>query len=188
MSHYCVAVFANSPEDVPVLLAPFDECDEKLFRWIPYEGGEKRLRERYEKSTWENKGTFDEWVMVQGLECQNGEYGYRGNPNAKWDWYRLGNGAHWGFFPKEGAKTYEYSIARKDQYEYWENDEETGEPHPLVPYAFITPDGVWHAPGTVGWFATDDSTDESQTKYDEEWAAYIASDENPWVCFADCHI
>lgn len=56
------------------------------------------------------------------------------------------------------------------------------------PYAFITPDGEWHCPGTVGWFAVSDDTPESLRKYINEWAAYVTSDANPFVCFVDCHI
>jgi hypothetical protein len=56
------------------------------------------------------------------------------------------------------------------------------------PYAYITPDGVWHAPGTVGWFAASDDTAASRKKYWQDWMAWIQSDENPYVNFVDCHI
>ena len=57
------------------------------------------------------------------------------------------------------------------------------------PYAFVTPDGVWHSPGTVGWFALDDSTDDSMNRYIEEWNAYISDlSVNPYVSMVDCHI
>ena len=58
----------------------------------------------------------------------------------------------------------------------------------LCPYCFITPDGVLHAPGTVGWFACDDATAESFNKYYDEWMQYVTSDVNPFVSFVDCHI
>lgn len=57
------------------------------------------------------------------------------------------------------------------------------------PYCFITPDGKCHAPGFVGWFATDNSTSESMDKYIDEWLAYINSeDDDPYVSIVDCHI
>ncbi len=56
------------------------------------------------------------------------------------------------------------------------------------PYAFITPDGVWHSPGTVGWFAFSDDSPESRQKYLQEWINWIQSSENPYVNFVDCHI
>lgn len=58
----------------------------------------------------------------------------------------------------------------------------------LHPYAFITPDGVWHAPGNVGWFAISDDTPETCEQYMNEWLDYISSEENPYVSFVDCHI
>lgn len=58
-----------------------------------------------------------------------------------------------------------------------------------VPYAFITPDGVWHAPGRVGWFAISDETAESSDAYWEEWASFINDPTtDPYVSFVDCHI
>jgi len=57
-----------------------------------------------------------------------------------------------------------------------------------VPYAFITPDGVWHSPGRIGWFACSDETAEDWEKYVKEWDAWIASEANPYVNLVDCHI
>lgn len=56
------------------------------------------------------------------------------------------------------------------------------------PYAFITPDGVWHAPGEVGYFAMSSETAESMNRYMDEWNEYISSEDNPYVSFVDCHI
>jgi len=59
----------------------------------------------------------------------------------------------------------------------------------MMPFAFITPDGVWHSPGTVGWFATDDVTADSNKTYMDEWLRYINdASVNPYVSFVDCHI
>lgn len=58
----------------------------------------------------------------------------------------------------------------------------------LYPYAYITPDGAWHAPGNMGWFAMSDETPESTAEYLKGWEDYIKSDENPYVNFVDCHI
>lgn len=58
----------------------------------------------------------------------------------------------------------------------------------IFPYAYITPDGEWHAPGNVGWFASSDDTPASMKEYWEEWKRWIESDDNPYVNFVDCHI
>lgn len=59
---------------------------------------------------------------------------------------------------------------------------------PTVPYAFVTPDGVWHAPGKVGWFALSDETAESMNKYFEEWCDFIDNGPDCYVSLVDCHI
>lgn len=59
---------------------------------------------------------------------------------------------------------------------------------PWMPYAFVTPDGVWHAPGKVGWFAVSDETAESMNRYWEEWKDFIEHGENCHVHIIDCHI
>lgn len=59
----------------------------------------------------------------------------------------------------------------------------------MAPFAFVTPDGQWHAPGTVGWFAVDDTNADSNQAYLDEWDAYITDETtNPYVSFVDCHI
>ena len=57
-----------------------------------------------------------------------------------------------------------------------------------IPYAFITPDGEWHAPGKMGWFACSDETAEDNDRYTDEWDAYLRSDSNPYVSIVDCHV
>lgn len=58
----------------------------------------------------------------------------------------------------------------------------------VIPYAFVTPDGEWHAAGRVGWFASSTETAEDADRYAEEWLAYLRSEGNPYVSLVDCHI
>ena len=57
-----------------------------------------------------------------------------------------------------------------------------------APWAFITPDGVWHHPGEVSWFALDDATKEGYMKYCEEWKHLLETGKDYYVSFVDCHI
>ena len=58
-----------------------------------------------------------------------------------------------------------------------------------IPWAFITPDGVWHEKGTMGWFACNDATFDSRKSFSAEWeAAIAAADPEDWVVIVDCHI
>lgn len=59
---------------------------------------------------------------------------------------------------------------------------------PTVPYAFITPDGVWHAPGRMGWFALSDETAETMDAYYQEWEEWTNHGEDCYVSLVDCHI
>lgn len=58
----------------------------------------------------------------------------------------------------------------------------------VLPRAFITPDGEWHASGRVGSFGTSDEIAESAERYFQEWEAWIAGDANPYVNLVDCHV
>lgn len=60
----------------------------------------------------------------------------------------------------------------------------------FMTYAVVTPDGKWHAPGEIGWFAC-------STESDEEWAdwsnhykeRFIDAADPDWILtMVDCHI
>lgn len=232
MSHYRVAVFANSPHEFDELLAPYSENNEEYFEFFPLTGEE--LDNVYidfnnRRDTFE---TFEEYVEDYGYKYDNGQIGHFYNPNAKWDYYSL-DGGDWMFEMKHGECYDDEGNARKNQFNYknksfnkteltrkWKKNKKLAEEkegsdevknlhikfakyfmddNPNLedylyknsleyPYAFITPDGEWHAPGTVGWFATSNDTAESMLAYVKEWEQWINSDENPYVNFVDCHI
>lgn len=183
MSHYAVAVFANSPSDFESLLAPYSEYAYKT-RHVYEESELKRKYENFliDNPSWREYG-IDYWLSSCGYEREGGEIVKYYNDNAKWDYYSL-DGRDYLYDLKKSALR---RCREEDDWEFRKNDYKYPK-RGSIPYAFITPDGVWHAPGVIGWFATDDSTEESQKKYEAEWWAYIASDENPYVNFVDCHI
>ena len=56
-------------------------------------------------------------------------------------------------------------------------------------FALLTPEGVWHEPGQMGWFACDDSTPESQADYDKFFDEFIKNaDPELSLTIIDCHI
>lgn len=67
MSHFTIAVFSRSPEDVDSLLAPFEEGVEADSPYAEFVKDEE----------------YD-------LDKAAGERGYWYNPNARWDWYERG--------------------------------------------------------------------------------------------------
>lgn len=233
MSHYSVAVFADSIYDFEMLLDPYNENDHKQ-RFVC---NEEEVQKNFEKflvqnPSWENK--YASYLKEFGYKREGDELVKYYNPNAKWDYYML-DGRDYLFDLKPGVK-YNYDddffvgSYRKNDYDYSLNNDKrikksagnfwdsyvvkgiepdipfhysreyylerykTKEQYAKEcafegPFAFITPDGVWHAPGNVMYFAEDDCTAESMNAYIDEWNAWIADTEhNPYVSFVDCHI
>ena len=57
-------------------------------------------------------------------------------------------------------------------------------------YAFVTADGAWHEQGRMGWFGMDDSTNESISRYEKAFQAYLeeARKKGLAMTIVDCHI
>lgn len=58
-------------------------------------------------------------------------------------------------------------------------------------YAVVTPDGVWHAPGEVGFWGMSTDTEEESKKWHEEYADRFlkeAKEKNWCLTIIDCHI
>jgi hypothetical protein len=61
--------------------------------------------------------------------------------------------------------------------------------HAVPGFATLTLDGRWLAPGTMGWWAVTDATDDSRWNYLEAANAYIdALPGDVWLIAVDCHI
>ena len=60
----------------------------------------------------------------------------------------------------------------------------------FLPYAYITPDGEWKAPGTMGWWGIDDVTGDSRDAYEHEFEEFLEKnkDEELFIIMVDCHI
>lgn len=57
-------------------------------------------------------------------------------------------------------------------------------------YAVLTPDGVWHEPGQMGWFGCSSETPEDGLYWDEHYQeAFIDTADPDWILTViDCHI
>ena len=57
-------------------------------------------------------------------------------------------------------------------------------------YAVITPNGIWHEPGKMGWFATDNGSPESHYKWKRDFYKNFIEGENEELIFTivDCHV
>lgn len=107
MSHFTVLVIGGNVQNQ---LQPYHEyectgIEDEYVKFVPTEENLEELQEHYE----EKKGVYDytsfEDYMkdYHGYSEENGQWGRRTNPNAKWDWWSVG-GRWTGFFKlKEGA-------------------------------------------------------------------------------------
>lgn len=135
-----------------------------------------------------------ERLVGEALAPYDEEVAYHTNTteNAKWDWWRLGGfgnrlRATTGIRLVEGGRLIpggtddEYVVARLGD---CDRDSE------FAPYAVITPDGEWHAPGVVGWFGTSSEDDEEEERWAESFYEDFLGDADPDTVLAlvDCHI
>jgi len=209
MSHFTVAVFSRDPDDVDVLLAPFEE--------------DVKPNSEYAEFIEDDDFSFDEAAGKNGYWC---------NPEAKWDWYSTGGRWDGLLKLKDGTTTNSAWLsdcvferdeeAYKRALRFWEV---VVDGSPLLPgekkedfdsfwkpeyyserygnketyasgcadfntYAFLTADGEWHEPGAMGWFGCSDATANTQAIYDKDFQNYLASarQQNLYLTIVDCHI
>lgn len=73
--------------------------------------------------------------------------------------------------------------------QYGTKEEYAAEQAGDAPWAFITPDGVWHEKGEMGWFAAHDANQDTRRTFNAAWEEAIAATApDDWVVLVDCHI
>jgi len=99
-----------------------------------------------------------------------------------WDEYVLGK--------NQNSEDWKYELFNPEYYrnKYGTFDKYWNAVSKFVPYAFVTPDGEWVAPGKVGWFAMEDSTQESNDEYDKRFWDFVRNHDDCYVSFVDMHI
>ena len=210
MSHYSVAVISRRPYDIDMLLAPYDE-NKIVPHYITKAELIQSARESFERTRdtayaeyLQDPVGFAETVDVHYLDFIKNKFPKRFdwtdedfyqyairdwhkediqpdgsvyteyNPDSKWDWwYVRGNWVDG--FPEYGDKIKNIDPKVLESF---------------TSYAVITPDGEWHAPGEMGWFACSTETDEEWN----DWAAHYkerfidTADPNMYLTLVDCHI
>jgi hypothetical protein len=107
MSHFTVLVVGENPEDQ---LAPYHEYEctgvkDEYVKFIEPSESIEDLEKEYEecKRDYSYRRFSDFMKEYHGYKQEDGKWGRWTNPNAKWDWYKLG-GRWTGFFKlKKGA-------------------------------------------------------------------------------------
>lgn len=89
-------------------------------------------------------------------------------------------------FLKSGVYTKEYMMEK-----YPTEDEYIRRKSLFQTYAVITPDGVWHAPGEMGWWAMSSETPDQERDWQMDYHERFIKPaiENGWhITIVDCHI
>lgn len=201
MSHFIGLCFVYGGESMlEENLAPYNEQDEDycIFEDCTQELEEKfaSLPEKDERLTPEGepypypcdkehyptiKDLAEDWFGYRKNE--NGVYGYTHNPDAKWDWYAIGNRWSGYLLGKDG---HEYNELKFDDvdwekmftpvektYTNYKGEEETYE-DVHIPFCLVDTDGGWHERGEMGWWACVSNEKDADT-WEEEVKSYIKS-------------
>ena len=165
MTHYTVVVF-DDEENVDDLLEPYDE--NLRVAWY-----------KRKELTPEEIARFDEFYRGKYPESKDLPLRDLYSLYSE-DWH--GSGEKWKF--KKSGVIDEWSTYNPNsKYDYYTVVSNTLPEY--VPFAFVTPDGEWHAKGKMGWWAM--SWDEMP---DDEWAQIYLDAKSKYkdYCVLDCHI
>lgn len=94
--------------------------------------------------------------------------------------------------PKTEEEKNIFSIYNKEYYikRYKSKEEYASRRAAFTTWAVVTPDGVWHEPGEMGWFGCHNASAEEERDFYENYYKFIEQAiENNWlVTMVDCHI
>ena len=201
MSHFIGLVFVNTNEsNLDFLLEPFDEqtSDEQ---YLEFTDCTDEIQEKFDNlpdkddrldengKPWpylcdkEHYPTFEslaeDWFGYR--KNADGIYGYTNNPDAKWDWYAIGNRWDGYLYAKNGKEYNQLPFDDVDWEKMFKKVEETytnykGEEEPYIsshiPFCLVTTDGDWHEKGEMGWFGMSYG-DKDQDVWDDEVKTYV---------------
>ena len=107
MSHFTVLVIGDNVEEQ---LQPFHEYEctgheDKYVVFVPGEKSTEEYQKEYDEQDKSDYPTFEEYMSdYHGYHEENGVWGRKTNPNAKWDWWEIG-GRWTGYFKLKPGKT-----------------------------------------------------------------------------------
>lgn len=218
MSHFAVAVFTESGDysEVVKLLAPFQEnnmgdCPKEYLKFIEDEDFDVD-EETGKHGYWENPNAKWDWYSIggrahglliakAGKRGKLGERSFFGAPAEKGtydsmkvediDFDAMREQAKKSLTPFDSC--WERRMYKPEYFQKKYPDEETyvRMNTEFSTYACVTPDGEWHAPGTMGWWGIDDAKPEEKSEflggYFEKFIKPAI--ENGWhMTIVDCHI
>ena len=215
MSHFSVLVVGD---DVESQLEPFvEEVDEdssyaEIILKVKKDEAEEYRKTQLGMDFWKKPEKQDEKEKLLKesivafmkeycglIQDKNNDWGYLGNPNAKWDWYQIGGRWAGSLLFKEGKKGTkgEPSLLMKD-FEYTENSADQGikkdidlekmRKEDIIPTFAILIDGKWYQEGEMGWFGMASNLKDSKEWHKEFDKLLEKVSGNKLLTIVDCHI
>lgn len=218
MSHYTVAVltYTDDPYEVDELLAPYWE-EREVEKYIHLTKDEVIKEAKAKKEDWIKELhkydaeqlitvlTSPKYEMVRQLiSCTSDEdfLNYKKeiyesdmdrdgnvwstyNPDSKWDWYQVGG--RWPDSLYDWKHGYWCDSLKLADWDMNYDDEH----HNMFEctYAVVTPNGEWHAPGEMGWFAMSSETPEEYARWKARYKNEMLKADPDWyITIVDCHI
>jgi hypothetical protein len=202
---YCIGQIARNDSEAKVTEMTGLTWEQERVRFRALHTGHagipmnKELQTVYEEQVWNPRRALVERLIQEhpmnnlpNPECSTcngtGKRETTYNPKSEWDWYSVGG--RWDGW-LTGVEDPQAGLFNDGtEYPVLTRNTSTTELVDLTnksPFAVITPDGVWHEKGDMGWFAIV-SDEKDQTAWDEEVKAlYRACPEHLVVCL-DAHI
>lgn len=156
-------VFEDCTEEIQ---KTFDSLPEKDERLTPEGEPYPYPRDKEHYPTFESLA--EDWFGYRKNE--DGVYGYTHNPDAKWDWYEIGNRWDGFILGKDGG---EHNVAPFNEVD-WDKMfvPKDGEDWNRIPFCLVDTDGYWHEKGEMGWFACV-SNEKDKDTWENEVKSYI---------------
>lgn len=120
---------------------------------------------------WVDQARFQDidWAQMERIQRQKGH-------EANWDKFAIeGDGIYRAEYYIEKYKTKEEYVRRSCQFST---------------FAVLTPDGIWHEAGEMGWFGMSSETHEENQEWETIYSKYFLDKREPsdLISIVDCHI
>lgn len=185
----------------------YEKTDEEIYQWYRDGDDDDRYDENgNELSTYNPKSKWD-WYTIGGR--WDGYFKLKEDPTKtvnsarldeiQWEGTKeeLDAAARYWDIVVEGAEQTEeekenrfgLSFYKKEYYtdRYESRDDYILRSTRTCPYAVVTPDGNWNAPGEMHWFSSSE-TAEDQRKYEDWFIQYVKDHPDYYITLVDCHI
>lgn len=180
----------------------YEKSDEEIYQW--YREGEDEEcfdKDGNELSTYNPKSKWD-WYSVGGrwdgyFKLKDGSNAnsakisdiiWEGTPEEKAEAKEFWEQVVEGKLPSPGKEP-AFSVWKKEYYtdRYNSKEDYIERVTAAHPYAVVTPEGEWIAPGEMGWFSSSEDG-QAQAEYENWFKDFVSKHQDYYITLVDCHI